>query len=204
MLALVVADVGAWGMARKLPTGLPANEDQGYIIVSVQLRRCARWPAPARWWISQRDRQKANDSGVENWWRWAACRSWTATNALRMPPSLRRPQGLGRTVKGHQQTIGHRHRPHRPGVGRSPQAADIRHSSRRPFGVGQCRRLPDPGRRPAGMAATNSTASSSAGGGHGRAGRDAVRTHQPRHLVPRRRAAHPRRGRSRQGQVAQS
>ena len=47
VLALVVAGVGVWGIAR-LPTAFIPIEDQGYVMVAVQLPDGAAWAARSR------------------------------------------------------------------------------------------------------------------------------------------------------------
>ena len=84
VIALIAAGIGGWGVAR-LPTAFIPNEDQGYVIIGVQLPdgaslertgpRCTR-PPRSPW------RRPAS----RTWWHLAACRCWTTTRRWQTPP----------------------------------------------------------------------------------------------------------------------
>src|SRR5580704_7393527 len=194
LLALVLAGAGGWGVAR-LPGAFIPNEDQGYLLIGVQLPDGASLERTGVA-LDQVSAIAQATPGVEN----VVARQQLGAGQCR--GRLRDPEGLGRSRRAEGA---------RPALDRHAHCAGGSGPAGRPGlparaaghpGHRQCGRLPDAGRTARRQLRLRQAAECHAK--RNRPGEHPVGLEQPHHLLPRRRAARAGRGRSLKGRDPES
>ncbi len=201
LIAFVIAGLGGWGVAR-LPTAFIPNEDQGYMLVGLQLPDGASLERTnaAMEEVSKIAMATPGVDKVVALERHVGARQQLHAGQRRR--RLRDPQGLGRAPQGAEPGPALDRRAYRSraqdaaGRPRLPAGA-ARHPGRR-----QCRRLRAPGRAEGRQLRLRQAAERHRQPDPQR--QHAVGAHQPGDLLPRRCAARAGRGRPLEGRDAQS